>query len=475
MKLTLLQVNDVHGYLDVHPELFWETGQPTYRLAGGYARLATLIGQARAERPGAVLLCDNGDTLHGTYPVVSTQGAALVPILNQLKFDAMTVHWDFAYGPAVLAQRAAELTYPVLAANVHGQAGAFAPWRIVETAAARVGVIGLASNIVEKTMPPHFSEGLRFTSGREELPGLIDHLRTQAQVLLVVLLSHLGFPQDMQLLAEVNGVDICLSGHTHNRLHAPARQGQTLVIQSGSHGSFLGRLDLTLEQGKITAHDHRLIEVSDAIAPDPSVQALVEQALAPTREELAEVLGQAATPFDRGTALESSMDNLLLAAIAEAVEAPLAFSNGWRYGAPILPGPITLGELHQIIPANPWVSSVELTGQELRAMLEENLERTYARDAFAQMGGYVKRCHGLHALIRVENPYPYRLQAVTVLGEPVRTDRIYRAAFVTEQGVPARFGSRRQAHKVRAVEALRQYLARHSPVHAEWRQTFRLI
>lgn len=425
-----------------------------------------------------MLLCDNGDTLHGTYPVVNTQGQALVPVLNQLGLAAMTAHWEFAYGPAVLQQRAADLNYPVLAANVYEQAGPaqpFAPWTIVEVAGLRVGIIGLASNIVDKTMPPSFSQGLRFTSGRDELPDLIHALRTQERVDLLVLLSHLGFPQDMQLLAEVPGIDVCLSGHTHNRLYQPVRQGEALVIQSGSHGAFLGRLDLTVERGRITDYRHHLKEVSDTTEPDPAVQALVERALAPYQAQLSEVVGLAATPFDRGTVLESTMDNLLLAAIAEAVEAPLAFSNGWRYGAPILPGPITLGELHQIIPVNPWVHTVRLSGAELLAMLEENLERTFSRDAFGQMGGHLKRCLGLKALIRIENPNPHRLQQLTVLGEPVKPNRLYHAAFVTEQGVPQIYGHQRQAHNIRAVDALRRYLKRHSAVRAEWHHTFHMI
>ena len=75
-------------------------------------------------------------------------------------------------------------------------------------------------------MPPSFSEGLEFTLGREELPPIINVLRTQEKVDLIVLVSHLGFPQDMQLLSEVQGIDLCLSGHTHNRLHKPALQGK---------------------------------------------------------------------------------------------------------------------------------------------------------------------------------------------------------------------------------------------------------
>ncbi|HNQ34300.1 MAG TPA: bifunctional metallophosphatase/5'-nucleotidase, partial [Methanoculleus sp.] len=97
--LTLLQVNDVHGYLELHPELFWTGEQARYRMAGGYARIATLFEDARDERPGQVLAFDCGDTIHGTYPAVQSEGEALIPVLNALGFDAMTAHWEFAYGP----------------------------------------------------------------------------------------------------------------------------------------------------------------------------------------------------------------------------------------------------------------------------------------------------------------------------------------------------------------------------------------
>ncbi len=166
---------------------------------------------------------------------------------------------------------------------------------------------------------------------------------------------------------------------THNRLYAPARQGETLVIQSGCHGSFLGHLGITVENGRIVDYRHQLLTVEASIAPDPAVDALVREALAPYRDELEEIVGETVAPLDRNTALESTMDNLLLHALRDATGAQLAFSNGWRYGAPIVPGPITMNDLYNIIPMNPPVSTVELTGEEIVAMLEENLERTYAR------------------------------------------------------------------------------------------------
>src|SRR5699024_3337881 len=99
--------------------------------------------------------------------------------------------------------------------------------------------------------------------------------------------------------------------------------------------------------------------------------------------------------LNRYQQLETTMDNLLLEAIRQAAGTTLAFSNGWRYGAPIPPGPITMNDLWNIIPTNPPISVVDLTGEELLDMLEENLENTFSANPYKQMGGYVKRCLGM--------------------------------------------------------------------------------
>jgi len=474
-SLTIVQLNDSHAYFDLHQEMFWQGGQAVYRPSGGYARIATIVKQSRAANQGRTLFCDCGDTLHGTHPALQTQGQALIPILNSLGLDAMTAHWEFAYGPATFKQRAAELGYPMLAINVYDQATKeriFPPYSVKEIGGLRIGLVGIASNIVDKTMPPSYSEGLEFTLGREELPPIINVLRTQEKVDLIVLISHLGFPQDMQLLSEVQGIDICLSGHTHNRLYKPALQGKTLVIQSGCHGSFLGRLNLEIEGGRVADYRHQLIEVEANINPDPTVADLIRQALAPYQKELSTVVGETATALNRATMLETTMDNFLLQALLESTGAQLAFSNGWRFGAPIIPGTVTVNDLYNMIPMNPPISTVELTGEEIVAMLEENLERTFARDPYGQMGGYVKRGLGLNVYLKIENPPGQRIQQVFVGNEAMQPGRAYPTAFVTEQGVARKYGRQRENHPERAIDAMRAYLARHRPLRAELKGTF---
>lgn len=474
-SLTIVQMNDTHAYLDMHQEMFWQGDHAVYRPTGGYGRIATIVKQIRTESQGNCLFCDCGDTLHGTYPAIDTQGQAMIPILNSLGLDAMSAHWEFAYGPAVFNQRVAELNYPMLANNVFDEATkklVFPPYAIKEIGGLRIGLIGIASNIIDKTMPPSFSEGIYFTLGKDELPPIIDVLRNNEKSDLIVLISHLGFAQDMKLVSEVQGIDVCLSGHTHNRLYKPVLSGKTIVIQSGCHGSFLGRLDLEVDGGQIVDYHHQLIEVEENIQPDPIVAELVKQALAPYKDELAEVVGETSTALNRGTTLEATMDNFMLQALLESTGAQLAFSNGWRYGAPIAPGQITLNDLYNIIPMNPPVATVEITGEEISAMLEENLERTFSCDPYEQMGGYVKRCLGLNVYFKIENPSGIRIQKIFVGNEEIQADKYYSATFVTMQGVPQKYGQNRKNHTKRIIDAMREYLSKHRPIRAELRGTF---
>jgi sulfur-oxidizing protein SoxB len=459
-RLTLFQLNDSHGYLEPHQELFWAADHARYCMAGGYARIAALMSDARQHR--SVLAFDCGDTFHGTYLPVKSKGLAMLPVMNALAFDAMTAHWEFAYGPKQLRSLKRELKYPVLAINCYEKDSGelvFAPFTILEKGGLLVGVIGIASNIVDKAMPAHFSEGLSFTLGREELAGCIRELQEE-RVDLIILVSHLGFPQDMRLAAEVTGADIWLSGHTHNRLSRPVYVNGASLIQSGCHGSFLGRIDLEVEIGKVRVLRHRLLSVSEDVPPHADVEELINHQMQPYREFLQREVGRTNTALNRSTVQEATMDDFLLQSLIDLTGCEVAFSNGWRYGAPVPAGPVTMNDLYNIIPMNPPVSLVKLTGQEIWAMMEVNLERTFSANPYQQMGGYVKRCLGLNLYFKMENPPGTRIQELFVQGHRLQPDRVYSAAFVTSQGVPAKYGKERADLEVRAVEAMERYLAR---------------
>lgn len=473
--LTIVQINDTHSYLESHQEIFYEGEQPVFRKAGGYARIQKIVNELRQEGP--VMLLDNGDTIHGTYEAVATKGWNMIPILNAMGIDAMTFHWDSGYGPENLKQIGKELHYPILAGNVYDEATnelAFKPYRLFDVDGLSVGVIGLACNILDKTMAPHFSEGIYLTMGDKELPGYIAELKEQGAQ-LIILLSHLGFPQDIQLLSEVKGIDICLSGHTHNRVEAPLQIGTATLIQSGSHGSFIGKLEVYFEDNQLQKIDHQLLEINEDIPEDAELKAKIDAALSPYRAELDVRVGKTEVDLHRGYNLETPMDNFLLEAIRHHTGSDVTFSNGWRYGAPIVKGDITLRELYQIIPMNPPLSTAELTGAEIWQMLEDNMENTYSHNPYSQMGGYLKRAHGLHAYFKVENPKGTRLQKLFIGGQAVELEKVYTVGYVTYQGVPKKYGRNHQNLAMKAVAAMKSFLDEKGPYRSGMNETFRLI
>lgn len=465
-ELTIIQMNDTHGYIEAHWEHFYQGNHSTYSKMGGYARIKAYLEEVRREKE-EVLFLDNGDTFHGTYPVVQTKGKILPPLLNKLELDAMTAHWDFAYGPEAIKGLVDKLNYPMLAINAYDKETdelIFPPYLIEEKKGVKIGIIGIAATIIDKVMPKHFSDGIYFTMGNEELPSYIKELKEEHKVDLIVLLSHLGFPQEIKLAEEVDGIDVLLSGHTHNRIYEPAKINNTIIFQSGCHGSFLGHLNLTIENKEIVDYQHELVFLDETIKEDREVKELVNEAMIPYREKLETVIGHTEVDLHRNGVLESTMDNLLLTSMLDYSGADVAFSNGWRYGAPIPKGPIRENDLWNIIPVNPPVSKTTLTGREIWDMLEENLENTFAKDPYEQMGGYVKRSMGLSLYFKFENPYGQRIQKPFIGEEAIEMDKEYEAVFVTVQGVPAKYGRNRAALDIHAVDLLRDYINKNSPV-----------
>ena len=458
MELTILYFNDVHGYLAPHPELFYEGEKEVIKSVGGYSRLSGYIKEVKASQPNT-LVFDGGDTFHGTLPVVQSKGEVLLPILKEMAIDAMVGHWDFAYGPQQLKKLSAQLNYPVLGINVYNDNGTLflSPYLIKDVNGSKIAIIGICSNIIDKTMPRQFSEGLKITDGADELPLFAKKVKEEGAD-IVILLSHNGFPQDCELLSKVVGIDICLSAHTHNRLYEAVTINNTIIIQCGCHGSFIGHLDLAIENSRIVDYQYRLKTVDESFPVCIDTEARVKTIMAPYALLQTEVVGSTPQILHRYNILNSGMDNLLLAALQWQTGTQLAFSNGWRYGIPIEKGKITKYQLFNIIPGNPLIETVELTGKEIWQMLEENLERTFSTNPLQQMGGYVKRGMGLTSYIKIENPKGLRIQELFIGNEHCETEGCYTASFVTEQGVPKRYGTKRKKVETHVIDAISAFL-----------------
>ncbi|PZX55937.1 5'-nucleotidase [Algoriphagus ratkowskyi] len=475
MILDILFINDVHGYIAPHSELFYDENGEYVAEAGGYARLYTKVEEIKKNNPNT-LLFDGGDTFHGTKPIVDTKGQSLIPILNKMGFDAMTSHWDFAYGPEHLKNLTSQLNYPHLACNIFNQNGELftSASKIYEVEDVKIGVIGVAAFIVDKVMPSSFAGELSFTNGIKEVNEEIKKLNKEGAD-LIVLLSHNGLPQDMELLKKIDGIDICLSAHTHNRIYTPLKVNGALVIQCGCHGSFLGKMKLDIQDGSIQSHQYELITIDNKIEENAEMKALVDSALENFAEISKNYVGKTTQLLHRYTTVNANLDELMHQGACFVTNTDICFSNGWRYGAPIAEGFITENDLYNMAPMNPPISVVELTGREIKEMLEENLSRTFACDPMKQMGGYAKRIFGLHLNIRIENPDGEKIQELFYKGDHLEMDETYKTSFITVQGVPSKYGKNRKESEFKLIESIKMYLEKHSPFSPLKNPTYRLV
>ena len=404
----------------------------SYGKVGGVDRLATLIGAIRAERPGKTLLLDGGDTWQGSYTSLATRGADMVEVMNALGVEAMTAHWDFTYGTERVEELIGELAFPFLAGNVRDtewDEEVFDAVATFERGGVKIAVIGQAFPYTPVANPryliPNWSFGIREKLIRKR----VEQARAEGAG-LVVLLSHNGFDTDRKLASRVPGIDVLLSAHTHDAVPVALEIDGTIMISSGSHGKFLSRLDLDVRDGRVAGYRFRLIPVlSDAIAPDPEMAALIGKIRAPFDTELGRVLGRTESLLYRRGNFNGTFDDLICRALIEERDAEIALSPGFRWGATLLPGQdITVEDVYsQTAITYPNAYRSEFTGAFLKEILEDVADNLFNPDPYYQQGGDMVRVGGMAYAIDIAKPIGQRISDMTLLrsGKPIEADRSY--------------------------------------------------
>lgn len=475
-QLTVLYVADLHAQLDTHPELFWKDGVERRTDAGGLARLATAIDEIRRERGGDVLLIDAGDTFQGSAIAARTEGAAMIEPLNAIGFDAAVPgNWEVVYGPQILSRRAGQLAYPMVAENVWDEATGerlFPPWLMKEVGGVRVAIVGYTDPDVPRRQPPAYSRGLRYTD-HNSLQPLIDEIRQREQPDVVLLVSHIGLTRAVWLAGELNGVDAHLSADTHERTYAPIERNGSWVVEPGAFGSFLGRLDLWIEGGRVVDRRWELIEVTaDRYPQDPRIQSLVDAAKRGHAEELDRVLGTIQDELVRYSVIESQLDSVIADALREATGADIALSNGFRFGSPLPVGPVTEAQLWDILPISTPVKVGKVTGAQLRAFWEQEIENALSADPLKRFGGWLPRPSGMTVVFEAGAPFGQRVREIRVHGDLLDPERVYTLAACEREGdAPDTLCRIQHAKETRtfdfdAHEAVRRYLRSHPNLEA---------
>ncbi|MDA8811922.1 thiosulfohydrolase SoxB [Amylibacter sp.] len=406
----------------------------TYGRMGGLDRVATVLNSIRSDRPDALLL-DGGDTWQGSYTTHHTQGQDMVNVMNALKPDAMTSHWEFTLGIDRVTEIVENLDFPFLGANIFDnewEEPAYEPYKMFERGGVKIAVIGQAFPYMPIANPGWMFPNLSFGIREGRMIEVVNEVKSLGAE-LVVLLSHNGFDVDRKLASRVNGIDVILTGHTHDALPEPVLVGSTMLIASGSNGKFVTRLDLDVREGEVKGFSHKLIPIfSDVIAPDPYVRALIDEQRAPFANQLKEVLGTTDQELYRRGNFNGTWDDLLCNALIDEREADIALSPGFRWGPSLLPGQdITREDLFNATAMSyPEAYRTEMSGEFLHVILEDVADNLFNPDPYYQQGGDMVRVGGMGYSIDVLKPQGSRITDMTILktGEKVEANKSYQVA-----------------------------------------------
>jgi S-sulfosulfanyl-L-cysteine sulfohydrolase len=419
--------------------LGFEKAARRYGKVGGFAHLATLVKQLKANRPGALLL-DGGDTWQGSATSLWTQAQDMVDASKLLGVGVMTGHWEFTYG----MERVKEIVehdfkghIEFLAQNVKTNDfgdPVFKPWVMREINGVPCAVIGQAFPYTPIANPRYLVADWAFGIQEEQLQQVVEQARAKgAQV--VVLLSHNGVDVDLKLASRVRGIDAIFGGHTHDALPLAMAVtnpgGKTLVTNAGCNGKFLGVMDFMVKGGRVLDYRYRLLPVfANQLPPDPDMSALISRVREPFEARLAEKLAVTDGLLYRRGNFNGSWDQLLCDALMDVQGAQIAFSPGFRWGTTLLPGDTITRELmmDQLAITYPYTTLTEMTGETIKAVLEDVADNLFNPDPYYQQGGDMVRVGGLTYACEPAQTMGRRISELRLGGKPLEAGKRYKVA-----------------------------------------------
>ncbi|MGD0231041.1 MAG: bifunctional UDP-sugar hydrolase/5'-nucleotidase [Syntrophorhabdales bacterium] len=420
VTLTILHVNDLHG------RVFSDDRAGRGRPAGGAAYLAAMIGAQRAANPGGVILLSAGDMFQGTPVSDLFHGRPVLEMMNEMGFDAMTLgNHEFDWGRTVLSGIMKDARFPVLSANIVDRAGrrlaGAAPYVIVERKGIKVALIGLTTPETAIATKRENVRGLTFIEPKEVLPGLIREVR-QKGARLIVLLTHLGLDEDERLAAAVRGIDVIVGGHSHTVVTDPVVIGRTIIVQAGSHGLFLGVLELTIDEktGRIitaTGKDElRPVHAGQDDPADERIARIADFYREKTGAAFRKVVGESRVNLGRRSDGESTLGDVITDAMRASAGAQIAIQNSGGIRADIKAGAITMEQVYTVLPFDDVLVAMDMRGETLTRLFEK---AGAMRKGMLQVSGMTVR-YGRGPAGRT------RVTDIRVGGAPLDASRMYR-------------------------------------------------
>lgn len=453
-KLTILQTTDVHCQVHAHDELFWENEKIVFRKTGGYAHFATYLKKQRKSNKNLFLM-DTGDMFQGSELSVKTTGKAISPILNALKYDLyLPGNWEVIYGKKEMQHLLGGLHGPKVCANMYHDLGdgkrgdhIFPPYYIWNVNGVKIGFLGYTDHLVPIRQSPNYSKGIIYTKPEENLAHYVDVLRNQEQCDFLIIIAHMGLSQQIHLsnIESCKGVDYILGGDTHERVRKPIQGKYAKVVEPGAFGSFCGRLELTIKDGKVIRDEYFLDEITvSKYKEDKEIKTLVDQLEGPYFTDINRVVGYSFVPLYRYFVIENTIDTMILDALRWRLpEIDIVLSNGFRFcpprSTPDATGhiPITNGYIFDMLPVDSYIRIGKVTGKQIKDWLEKELNNVFAKDAVKRFGGWVTKFNGMTVRFYAFKDEGNRVESITVAGKRIDPDKVYTIAACERDGDPA--------------------------------------
>jgi sulfur-oxidizing protein SoxB len=485
--LSILQTTDVHCQIHAHDELFWEDGKTVYRKTGGYAHLKTFLDQERKKTEHSFLM-DTGDMFQGSELSVKTTGEAMVPILNALNYDLyLPGNWEVIYYKKSMQHLLGSLNAPKVCANMYHDLGndkkgelIFPPYHIWTVNGVKIGFLGYTDHLVPLRQSPNYSKGIIYTKPEENLAHFVDVLQNQEKCAFVAIVAHLGLSQQIHLANHpaCEGVDYILGGDTHERVRKPIQAKYAKVVEPGAFGSFVGKLELKIENGKVVSDTYELMEVDSKKYPEsPKMKEIITQYEGPFLEDIQKVIGYSTIPLYRYFVIENTIDTMILDAIDWQVpDVDIVLSNGFRFCPPrSTPNhtgniPITNGFIFDMLPVDSTIRTGKVTGKQIQEWLERELNNVFATDASKRFGGWVIKFKGMEVKFNAFGEEGKRVQSAMVHGQPLALEKVFKICACERDGDPddmlCRFKGVMETENTAFTlhQAMKNYLAENSPV-----------
>lgn len=433
MKYYGLKKGSVDSYFDTYID--FSALASKFGKMGGASHIKTVVDAVRKERGAEnVLLLDSGDTWQGTAIGLKTKGEAIVKAQNLLGVDVMVGHWEFTYGKEQVLKLTGDkdnkgmLNAEFISQNISDEEWnelIYKPYTIRNVNGAKIGFLG-QSFPYTKTANPKNVDGWSYGLRLEDMQKYVNELRGKCDV--VVLLSHDGFNVDQEVAKRVKGIDIILSGHTHDPAPRPMKVGDTMIIISGSHGKYISRLDLDIKNGKIVDYGYKLIPIaSDLIPADKEMEALVNKEYAPFESELLTPIGKTKTLLYKRDTFYSTFDRIIGDACMNKMGSDIAFTPGFRWGTTVLPNSnITADDVYDMTAITyPNVYTFEMGGEQFHKLLEDIADNVFNPDPIYQQGGDMSRLTGVTYDITIGAPYGKRITNLKVGGKALDAKKSY--------------------------------------------------